>query len=840
MHYHRVSQDIPILSTTSHMTSAPSKLRNLCSWSHSAAGKGVLAIAISTVLLAMPARAQDSRLAAPAANSDETTASSGAPTCIENQAFLDWQAKPAAPADPADPADPTQQRGNRCGGTYIDPLAGLDTSVDPSQQEIEASATQSEMQDGMVRLSGGVQAQQGYRQLRADEAEFDQDNQSGSLHGNVELREPGLLLRGATGTINTDTGEAQLTANQFVFHDLHIHGGADLARRRSDNVIELDDAYYSYCPPLADQWMLFAEHVELDFEEGIGTARKAKIELGGVPIIYTPYFRFPLDERRKSGFLWPEIGTDSNGGADIAAPYYFNLAPNYDATLTPRYINERGLLTELETRYLGENTGLWEVGGAWIGGDDEYQSDFPEEDGDRWLAAVAQQGLFAQRWRTEIDFTNISDDYYFSDLGTTSLQVVQSTHLAQRGRVNYLGDDWQAEVRVEGFKTIARDVDTDAYSKLPQISLRRSAIEQDFSPNLLLTSDYSYFDHDTDITGHRLYNSVGVSYPMNWIWGYLKPEAKYRQINYDLDESVFFDQGFEDTPDVGAPLIKLDGGLYFERDTGWGLQTLEPQLYYLWADYEEQLGLPDFDTSELTFAYSQLFRETRFSGKDRLDDANQVSVVLTSRFIDPASGREKLTVSLGQIYYFDDRRVNVDAASESDFEGSSAIAAEFNVSPIEELEFRSSWLWNTDEDKLDQTYLQMGYRGPNQLIVNLGYSYRRYRGNNPDSSDIDQVDFSTYLPVNQEWSLFLRSLYDLEESERINDMAGIEYNSCCWRVRLVYQRFLDQKKGVDVNSLVEYEHATYLQFQLKGLGGVGTRVSSMLEEFIRGYEDSED
>lgn len=807
------------------MTSAPSKLRNLCPCS--LAGKGLLAIAISILLLAVPARAQDSRLAAPPANTESSD-------CARNQAFLDWHGNPPGPTDPAEP------RASRCGGAYIDPLAGVDTSVDPSQMDIEASASQSEFQDNLVRLSGGVQAQQGYRQLRAEEAEFDRDKQLGSLHGNVELREPGLLMRGATGSINTDTGEAQLTASQFVFHELHTHGGADLARRRSDKIIELDDAYYSYCPPLQDQWMLYAGNVELDFEEGTGTARDAKIELGGVPVLYTPYFRFPLDDRRKSGFLWPEIGNDSNGGADVAAPYYFNLAPNYDATLTPRYINERGLLTELETRYLGENAGYWEVAGAWIGGDDEYQADFPQEDGDRWLAAIDQRGLFQQRWRTEIDFTNVSDDYYFSDLGTTSLQVAQSSHLAQLGRVNYLGDDWQAELRVEEFKTIARDIDTDAYSKLPQLSLQRSAIEQDFSPNLLLKSDYTYFDHDTETTGHRLYNAVGVSYPMNWIWGYLKPAAKYRQINYDLDESVYFDQQFEDNPDVGAPLIKLDGGLYFERDTSWGLQTLEPRLYYLWADYEEQLGLPDFDTSELTFAYSQLFRETRFSGKDRLDDANQVSVGLTSRFIDPASGREKLTASIGQIYYFDDRRVNVGAATETDFEGSSAIAAEFNVSPLEELEFRSSWLWNTDENELDQSYLQMGYRGPNQLIVNLGYSYRRYRGNDPDISDIDQVDFSSYLPVNQEWSLFLRSLYDLGESERVNDMAGIEYNNCCWRVRLVYQRFLDQKKGVNVNSLVEYENAAYLQFQLKGLGGIGTRVSSMLEEFIRGYKDSDE
>jgi len=826
MHYHPDSQDIPILPTTSHMTSASSKLRNPCPWPQFPAVRGLVTLAATLLLVAASARAQDNRPAGTPANKEDSG-------CVQSQSYLDWQPHSAMPGEP------DELRVIRCGGSYVDPLAGVDTSVDPSQSDIVASATQTELQGDTVRLSGDVEVQQGYRHLRADEAEFDRDTQWGSLHGNVELREPGLLIRGATGTINTDTGEAHLTASQFVFHDLHIHGGSDLINRRSDDVIELDDAYYSYCPPMSNQWMLRAKNIELNFDTGTGTAHDVKIEMGGVPFLYTPYMQFPLDDKRKSGFLWPEIGTDSSGGADVAMPYYFNLAPNYDATLTPRYIANRGLLTELETRYTAANTGYWQLGGAWISGDDEYQDEYPDEDGDRWLTAVDQQGLFAQRWRTNIDYTNVSDDFYFGDLGTTSLEITQSTHLAQRGQVNYLGDDWLAELRVEEFKTIARDITTDAYRKLPQLSLQRTAIAQDFSPNLLLSSDYTYFDHNTELTGHRLYNSVGASYPMNWIWGYLKPVAKYRQINYDLDDPVFFDNSLDDTPDVGAPLFNLDGGLYFERDTQWGLQTLEPRLYYLWADFEDQNGLPDFDTSQLTFAYSQLFRETRFSGKDRLDDANQLSVGITSRIIDTDSGREKMSASIGQIYYFDDREVNVGNSDSSDFEGSSAIALEFNLSPGEALEMRSSWLWNTDENELDQTYVQMGYRGDHQLIYNLGYSYRRYHGDDPDQSDISQVDFSTYLPVNEEWSLFLRSLYDLEESERINDMAGIEYNNCCWRVRLVYQRYLDQRRGVDINSLVEYEHATYLEFQLKGLGGVGTRVSSMLEEFIRGYQDSD-
>ena len=745
--------------------------------------------------------------------------------------FLDWTTTTTGTLQ--------EQRSIRCGGSYLDPLRDEDTSIDPSLADIEATANSSDLEGDMVRLSGGVEARQGYRTLRASDAEYNRETGVGSLLGDVEIREPGLLLRGASGTFDSGTSEASITAAQFVLHEQHVHGGADLIVRNSDGIITADDSYYSYCPPQQAGWMLHSEDLEVDIDEGVATARDATLEMNGVPFFYAPYLRFPIDDRRKSGFLWPELGNASNGGLDLATPYYFNLAENYDATFSPRFIADRGMLAELETRYLSKRLGYWNLGGAWIGDDDQYQEDFPDRDGDRWLTAVEQRGLFSRRFRTNIDFTKTSDDEYFRDLGTTSLQLKQSTYLLQAGQADYLGDNWLATLRVEEFQTIARDVENDPYSKLPQLSLQRTAIEQNFAPNLVLESDYAYFDHDDDVTGHRLYNAVGATYPMRWVWGFLQPTAKYRQLNYDLDDELTFNGKQDDTPDVGTPMVSLDGGLYFERSTAWGLQTLEPRVYYLWSDYEEQDGLPDFDTSELTFNYNQLYRDTRFSGRDRLDDANQLAVGVTTRMLDPVTGSQRLAASIGQIYYFDDRRVGLDALQDADFEGSSAIAAELEISPWDSVDFRSSWLWNTDNNELDQSSLQFSYQGPRQVIFNLGYSFRRNRSTQNNGNDVEQVDFSSYYPVTDEWRLFIRSLYDLEAKERINDMAGIEYNSCCWRLRLVHQRYLDQKNGTNVTDLVEYENATYIEFHLKGLGGVGTRVTDLLEELIRGYQDSD-
>jgi LPS-assembly protein len=742
------------------------------------------------------------------------------------------------------PPELKSRRAEHCQGAYVDPMAGISTREDPSQEPINADANNSEMQDNLIKLSGGVSLQQGYRELKGDEVEYDTEAGTGTLHGNVEFREPGVYMQGESAWVNSQTGEARMSNGAFLVHDEHIRGSAEEIRRREDEIIELDAASYTYCPPTNEVWVLKAEELELDIENGVGTARKAKFTIKDTPFFYLPYLKFPIDDRRKSGFLWPDLGRDSSGGVDIATPYYLNLAPNYDMTLTPRWVADRGVLGEVQARYLGPVVGMWDVGGSYIDKDDRYKEDFPKEDGSRWLAYVDQKGLVKERWRTKIEYTEVSDNDYLNDIGTTELNVRQSTHLAQRGQLDYLGDNWLAEVRVEQFQTIAKDIQNNPYKKLPMVTLNRTATEQDYRVNILYEGEFTDFAHDTLLTGQRLYNEVGVNYPMSWIYGFLKGTAKYRHINYELDEDVLLDGEEQDSPNVGAPLASLDGGLFFERELQWAdsalLQTLEPRLYYLWSDFEEQNGLPNFDTSQLTFTYNQIFRETRFSGRDRLDDANQVSAGITTRFIDPASGDQKLYASIGQIYYFEDRRVNVGGVMEEDSEGSSAIAAELGFMPWNDANFSSSWLYDTNNNKLDETHLQLSWSTDKNRIFNLGYNWRRYKGSDPRFQDINQIDFSTALPINENWAVFFQTLYDLDEEDSINDLVGVEYNDCCWRVRVVHQRNLNQTVGTAVGSLVETKKATYLEFQLKGLGGVGTRVSSILEEFIRGYQSSDE
>ncbi|WP_279247394.1 LPS-assembly protein LptD [Candidatus Litorirhabdus singularis] len=753
---------------------------------------------------------------------------------------LDWVAYQLLPENQK------QARAMHCGGAYVDPLAAVDTSIDPSTQEILGSADSSELQGNLVRLEGDVSLNQGYRQLRSDRAEYDRSNGTGTMNGNVEFREPGALLRGESAWVDTNTGEARLDNGHFLMHEQHGRGSAEQIYRRADEIIELESAAYSYCPPSAEFWSLISKELELDTEAGTGTARSARLELKGTPVFYFPYLQFPIDDRRKSGFLWPEFGRDSSGGVDFAVPYYLNLAPNYDLLLTPRLIADRGAQAEVQARYLGTWLGLWDFGVSYIDGDKRYKDENPGTSGDRWLGSIDQRGLVNDRWRSEIDYTEISDIDYLADIGTSSLDVRQNTHLDQLARMNYLGDNWEAEIRFQQFQTIDKDIVNKPYKKLPEIALDHVRRQKDFSPNVLFKSRLTAFDHQTLQTGERLFNEAGVNYPMSWIWGNLTPTIKYRHINYNLDKQ-FLNDGEDNNPSVGAPLASIDGSLFFERDMDWGgkrfLHTLEPQVFYLWADYEEQDDLPNFDTRELTFSYGQLFRDTRFAGYDRIDDANQVSVGITTRLIDQETGNQTLRASIGQIHYFDDRLVNDGTPEIDNMEGSSSIAAQFGMEPTNALSFDSSWLFNTNTNELDQTNARVSYMAPKGRIFNLGYSFRRANdtGVVNANQDISQVDFSTYLPIADNWGVFFQALYDLDEKDSINDIFGIEYNDCCWRLRLVHQRSLNQVSGSTVvGSDVETKQATYVEFQLKGLGGVGTRVTKVLEEFIRGYESEDD
>ncbi|MEZ5569718.1 MAG: LPS-assembly protein LptD [Halioglobus sp.] len=732
-----------------------------------------------------------------------------------------------------------------CEGRYIDPLADEDTSRSPRGANIRARANETELLRNEAILSGGVSATQGYRRLYGDTAVVDREQESAVLSGNVVLREPGVLLEGERAEIFSKTGEAIVETGRFVFHERHLRGSADLLRRDEDGLVHIHDGNFTYCAPGNNDWAIRAEELELDFEEGLGTARGAKLDVAGVPVFYFPWLSFPLDDRRRTGFLWPDFGNDSTGGLDITVPFYFNLAPNYDALYAPRFIEERGLNHEVVTRYFNPTVGAWTVGGAWMGDDKRYDNQTPEgRSTDRWLGVVKQGGLFRGRWRSRIDYSKASDVDYLQDLETSNLESQRQTNLLQLAQLDYLGESWLVNLEAQQFQTLAEDISED-YKKLPQLTAQYRGRRTPFELEPILVSQVSNFDSDDNrVTGQRLYGEAGLTYPMRWLWGFVQPTVKYRQLSYDLSENAQFT---DDSPAAGSALASLDGGLVFERQTTLTgrsmLQTVEPRLYYLYSEYEDQDDQPDFDSAELTFTYNQLFRETRFSGRDRLDDANQIALGLTTTFIDERDGSSLLRASIGQIYYFRDREVRLIPTAEPLDDPGSEIAGELNFTPNDAVSLRGGLVYAPFEDRINAGNVQTSYTAENGAIYNLGYSYRRPL-TTITSAIVQQptaeAHVSAYLPVSNNWSLFGAMNYSTKANRSVEDMLGVEYDSCCWTLRLLYLRYFNNES----NSVQDFddpnlqrENTAQFQIILKGMGGFGDRITDIMQDMIRGFEE---
>lgn len=753
--------------------------------------------------------------------------------CGANSADLDW-----TPIDQVPQA--LQDRQCRtCQGRYIDPLAGESTSGSPEKAQINARADSTEMQGEQAIFTGSVQAQQGYRRLFADRAIVYRDRESAVLTGNVTLREPGVLLKGEAAEVFSETGEATVDSAQFAFHKRHLRGSADMLERDKDGFVHIHDGSFTYCAPGEDDWMLVADELELDFDEGLATARDAKIEFSGVPVFWTPWLQFPIDDRRRTGLLWPSFGNDSTGGLDITAPVYINLAPNYDALYSPRFIEERGINHELVLRYLSPLSGMWSVGGAWMSSDDKYADQIGSSRGsDRWLGVIKQNGLFRERWRSRVDYSRASDVDYLKDLDTSNLESQRQTSLLQLASLDYLGQSWLVNLQAQRYQSLADDINED-YQKLPELTVQYRSGGQPFHLTPVFTAQLSNFDSDEDrVTGQRLYAEAGATYPMRWQAGQLQPTVKYRQLNYALSERESFSS---DTPSTGAALASLDGRLVFERTTSLGgrslLQTLEPRLYYLYSEHKNQDDQPDFDSAELTFTYNQLFRETRFSGRDRLDDANQLAVGISTSFFDNDDGTNLLSASIGQIYYFRDRKVRLLSTSEPLDDSSSEIAGEFDFTPDENVSMRSSLVYDPFESRVNSAYFQTSYAADHGAIYNLGYSYRRPL---TTVNATDEASFSAYVPVANNWSLFGAVNYNTDAKRSVEDMVGVEYDNCCWTVRLLYLRYYNNESGEQTDFSdpdLERENTAQFQIVLKGMGGFGDRITDLMQDMIRGFEE---
>lgn len=683
--------------------------------------------------------------------------------------------------------------------------------------------------DKELYLKGDVRLRQGNFQVTGSEARYNQNIGLVSIQGPLVSRGEGFLLTGERAEYSVDSGRLDINTATFLLHGPEMRGRAGSLSRVDDSRVEIRDGMLTTCGPQQNDWAIVASDIELNQAEGVGTAKHVRLEVLDVPVFYWPYASFPIDDRRKSGFLYPQFGSSSAGsGGFLAVPYYLNLAPHYDATLTPQYIHGRGLLNEVEGRYLS-GFGQTTVQLGYIDNDSSYADENPGESGQRWALDASSRAALGNGWNGYGDFSAVSDDDYLSDLNR-SLEINQATHLQRRGGVRYQSANQYFDAYLNDYQTISDSIaEVDKpHAQLPEVVYAGTAEAGWLEAGL--ESEYSWFYRDNDsltgldkANGQRFRARPELAIPMRALWGYSRPSFSLDYTRYDLDDYSAGDGGFDRT----VPVVEWDNGLYFDRqsslfDVPYN-QTLEPRLYYAWADAEaDQNDIPAFDTALQSYSFEQLFQPDRFVGGDRVGNTNQLTVALTSRFNDLVTGAERARFSIGQVQYFEDREVTLFGKGAGN-RSRSPLAGEVVLNPLQNLQIRSSGLWDPDTGDTEEGRSQLIFHSQDyQYLASIGHTYSK--------DELEQSDIAAVLPVTDRVSLIGRWVYDADLDRTVGSLAGIEYNNCCWSVQVVHQNYLTDDQELDSRLL--------FQIQLKGLGGSGGS-STSISEAIYGFDERE-
>lgn len=716
------------------------------------------------------------------------------------------------------------------------PVASTEPKIDLGEAPLNANADHTEMPSATeILLHDNVRIEQGSRALTADRARLDESKGTMEADGNVVLTDRNIEMRGSSLSADMNRDSATVRDTRYRLTDRGMHGSASEFSVDESGFITLKDATFTTCPEGDESWLLSADDMLLDRNEGWGEAWNMSIDLFGVPAIYMPWLTFPIDDRRRSGILMPSFSNDDDNGLDIAVPYYWNIAENYDATLTPRWIENRGFQLGTEFRYLTEaSTGT--IYAEALPNDRDVSD---ERDADRWSYDVKHRTQLSQRWHASIDASGVSDDFYFEDLGR-NIAVANANTLTRSGILGYRDRHWQITGEVMQTQVLQIPEISEPYRKQPEFRFL-GQYPRIWGPLAFgLSGSATRFDHPN--INRQLADRTDVapqlSLPMKAIWGYLTPTIKYRYSEYELTNQLTDEVS---TLERELPIYSLDTGLFFERElTAFNrelVQTLEPRVYGLYVPYEDQDALPLIDTSEPTPSYSQLFRDNRFIGVDRQGDARQVSVGVTTRFLSADGGDELLRFSVGQARYQDDRQVTLLPSDPDETNDRSPIFAEGAVHLNERLELRGLAGWDEQENNTVRGSFAIHYEPDERRVVNIEHRYREYR-----DRTAEQTDFSFAWPLSGYWQLVGRWQHDLSEDTDIDSFLGLEYESCCWAVRVVGRRYLnvqlDEDGGIIGTTPDEFDRGIYFQFVFKGLGGAGgNSLRSLLTENIDGYED---
>lgn len=633
-------------------------------------------------------------------------------------------------------------------------------------------------------------------------------------------------------------------------------------------------------------WKLSAEQITLNHETNWGVGRNVVLKVKDIPVFYTPYISFPLTNDRKTGFLAPSYGNTRRNGVEIQTPFYWNISPNMDATFTPRLLSDSGLMLMGEYRYLFEN-GNGHINAEYLPSDSNYNDEdrsylslehtqvLPHNGMLRVVLNNLSDRQYYEDFGPSLEITSQAAvdrfvDLSFEGINWRAFARVQDFQIITP-RINN-----QINIGPNNLQNInfAFPILLDPYKRLPQIGFNYSSTRKNRALNYELDSEFVYFKRNErslmvapfaagtnallpviippatafiplnlpfvpatiapnilypDIDGSRFDLNPSVSYPVHTLSSFIEPKVGVRYTAYNLDDAS---APFDDTPDRLLPYASLDAGLFLERDLnifGEGhTQTLEPRMYYLYVPHENQDDLPVFDTGLYDDSFETLFYENRYSGIDRINDANRITLSLTSRLIN-ADGRESGHISIGQLFYLDEQDVTLPGQRIPD-EDFSPLVFELGVKPADDLSLLANWQWEPNENRMQKVDLQARYHPDSGRILNFAYRVRRADAGviRTDAIDVEQTDVSFRWPVSDTLNLVGRWVYALDEDKSLDIFGGLEYDSCCWGMRVVGRRFVSNSKG-------DTQTGIFFQFELKGLAGVGQKTVDFLYQNIPGY-----
>lgn len=677
-------------------------------------------------------------------------------------------------------------------------------------QADEASAREGEF----AEAHGNVVVTRDNLKVESDWARYSQSTDRLRAGDKITMYKDGDVLVGTQLDLALNAREGDLLDPVYQMAKGAARGDAVKLIFEGPNRYTIRNGRMTTCEPGNNDWYMHSSTLDLDYNTNLGQAWNGWLEFKGAPIFYYPWVDFTLDNSRKSGLLAPKIGYGNKNGFQLQTPYYFNLAPNYDATLTPNLMTRRGLMLGGEFRYLEPDySGVLRVEGL----NDKV------EDKTRSSLLFQHKQQFTSRLRLDVNIQRTSDNEYLSDFGDR-LAVTSQSNLPREGILSYAGDTWSSFIRWQRYqtlRTLTNPVEK-PYDRAPQVYF---TAQPQLVPGLVTTAsgELTEFIHPTKTEGLRSWVYPSVAAPFNETWGFIIPKVGVHATSYQLRPHNQSDTDYSRV----LPITSLDTGLYFERETNlYGqdmVQTLEPRAYYLYIPYRDQSHLPVFDSSETDLSLTQLFSENQYSGQDRINDANQVTLALTSRLFEGDSGIERLSATVGQRLYFSDQRVTLSSPGRADSARRSDWLMTVSAQLWNNLTASYAMQYNQQDSTLRRADVALTWKPGEYKLLNLRYVDNRI-------VDTRQASVSGQWPLGDGWYAMGRYNYSLTNSRALEILGGVEYNAGCWGLRLAAQRY--------ASSTNSYNTAFFAILELGGIAGIGSNPLDAIRQSIPGYSNT--